>query len=210
MRHIIIRSALLAAAVLSAPRAVAQVSDNSGLLLNLNAAGAVLNTESQGVKSRETGTGFGFLLGYGFNERIALYLAVDALQVRYDGGREIEELDGEYVVGQLDIGLRYTFLGAGSALRPYVSAAIASTGVADEFADEEGGEPFVASAGGSGFSVGAGLQYFVSRRLAVELAVQESITSLSEFEKDGEAIDPAGAGSDLTVARLKLGVTWHP
>jgi outer membrane protein W len=210
MRYNIIGSALLAAALLSATGAVGQASDNSGLMLHLNAAGAAVGTESQGVKSRETATGLGILLGFGFNEHIALYLASEALQVRYDGGREIDELDGEYLVGQLDIGLRYTFLGTGSALRPYVNAAIASTGVADEFAGEDGGEPFVASAGGSGFSVGAGLQYFVSRRFAVDLSVQESITTLSEFERDGEAIDPAGVGSELTVARLKLGVTWHP
>lgn len=201
MKRTLIASALFAGTMLSAGSLDAQVSKNSGFLLNLHLAGNSIESKLNDAESeRESGSGFGLGLGYGFGERFALVINLDAGTISSD-----EEDEPGLVLAHFDIGGRLNFGSTASALRPYVHAAF--SGVAEGVSGEPGGEDVIFT--GAGYTVGGGLQYFFSPRLALDAGLQGSFGEFTQIQEGDESAE-LDEGVEFTTARLQLGVTWHP
>ena len=199
MKRTIGLSALVAGALLSAGSLSAQ-SDNSGFMLNVHLLGNGVSNVGADAEM-ETGGGLGVAVGYGFNDRIALYLNVDAAAIEYDEDEDAP--DDTYDAVTADLGVRMNFGNEGMKVRPYINAAFSGLAVAEEF-DE--GDTMIA---GGGLTVGGGVQYFFSRRLALDLGLQATQGAFTEVTVDDED-EELDEGIAFTASRFQLGVTWHP
>jgi outer membrane protein W len=201
----LIFSALVAGAALTSTSLSAQVSKNAGLMLNVHAQGAGLAVEDG---ETETGFGGGITAGYGFSENLGLYLTLDGANMNY--GDADEDTDGDtYTLGQLDLGLRYTFGNTASALRPYLNAGVSGVTIVDEI--EVGSEATDIAYTGPAGTFGAGIQYFISPSLAIDGGIQASIGKFTKFKVDGDEVDFDGdEDPSFTATRVQVGLTWHP
>lgn len=204
MKRTIGLSALVAGALLSAGSLAAQ-SDNSGFMANLHLVGTGLSLVGDGAEM-ENGGGVGLTLGYGFNERSALYLTVDAAAIEYDEDEDDAAQDA-YGTGTVDLGVRMNFGNESLKLRPYVNAALTAFAVVEEF--EVAGDDVETSLSGGGLTVGGGLQYFFSPKLALDLGLQATQGAFTNVSVDDEDED-LEQGIAFTTSRVQLGLTWHP
>lgn len=207
MKRTLITTALLAGSMFAAADLGAQVSKASGFMLNVHASGSALKLEAGGEESDDTGAGLGLVLGYGFTDRLAVYLGIDGSSIKSDEAEDGTDAS-EYQLAQVDLGIRYTFGGTASALRPYLNAALTGVAVADEYTED--GESLEVTISGGGLTLGGGLQYFFSPSLALDVALQGSAGTLSTIEINGEEVDIEDEDFEFTTSRLQLGVTWHP
>jgi opacity protein-like surface antigen len=203
MKRTLIASALLAGTVLAAGNLDAQVSKNSGFMLNVHLAGNSIKWDVEGEDTEtETGGGLGLGLGYGFGERFALVVNLDAASVSSDGeGAEDEDL----ALAHFDIGGRLNFGSTASAVRPYLN--VAFSGVAEGTTNEDADENVTIS--GAAYTLGGGLQYFFSPRFALDAALQGSFGEFTQIQVGDESTE-FDEDVKFTTARLQLGVTWHP
>lgn len=197
----IVLSGLVAGAALTAGGLQAQ-SNTSGFMLNLHVAGASLGGTVED-SDPESGGGLGAAIGYGFNDRVTLYLNVDAAAMEYLDGEDEDLDDGKYALATADIGVRFNFGGYEDRLRPYLNTGFAGVVIGDE-AD---GSEFTTS--GGGLTLGGGLQYFFLPSLAFDGAIQFTTGSFTMAEFDGEEED-FDTGVGFNHGRVQLGVTWHP
>ncbi|HEX8322152.1 outer membrane beta-barrel protein [Longimicrobium sp.] len=205
MKRTLIASALFAGTMLSAGGLDAQVSKNSGFLLNLHVAGNSIETTLEDMESeRETGGGLGLGLGYGFGETFALVINLDAASVSSDDDDADEDAE-DLALAHFDIGGRLNFGSTASALRPYVNAAF--SGVAEGTTSEDADENVTIS--GAGFTLGGGLQYFFSPRFALDAGLQGSFGKFNQIQLGDESSE-IDEDVKFTTARLQLGVTFHP
>ena len=200
MNRTLIVSALLAGTVLAAGDLDAQVSKNSGFLLNVHLAGNSIDVNVEGEETEaESGAGLGLGIGYGFGERFALIVNLDAASV------SSEDTDEDLALAHFDIGGRVNFGSTASAIRPYVN--VAFSGVAEGTTSENPDENVTIS--GAGYTLGGGLQYFFSPRFALDAALQGTFGEFTEVQIGDESIE-FDEDVKFTSARLQLGVSWHP
>lgn len=204
MKHTIGLSALLAGALLSAGSLSAQ-SDNSGFMLNLHLVGNAFSGTGAEAQT-ESGGGLGLALGYGFNDRIALYLNVDAAAIEYDDDR-VDAPDETFDAVTADLGVRVNFGNEGMKLRPYINAAFTGVAAAEQY--DVLGEDVDQVISGGGVTIGGGLQYFFSPKLALDLGLQATQGAFTQVAIDDED-EEFDEGVAFTASRVQLGVTWHP
>jgi opacity protein-like surface antigen len=192
-------SALVAGALLSAGSLSAQ-SDNSGFMLNAHLLGNGVSGVGADAEM-ENGGGLGVAVGYGFNDRVALYLNIDAAAIEYDEDEGTE--DDTYDAVTADLGVRMNFGNEGMKLRPYINAAFSGLALVEEVEEVD------ATIAGGGLTIGGGLQYFFSPRLALDLGLQATQGAFTQIavEDEDEELDE---GIAFSASRLQLGVTWHP
>lgn len=195
-------SAALAAALLATGDLAAQRSDNSGFMLGAHLAGTSLGTTGRGAESR-SGGGAGIKLGYGFNERIALFLGLDGANLRH---REGEGSGDTFAAASVDLGARVNFGNPSHALRPYLTATTTAVGLSDNVPMFD--TMAEAQTVGGGLNVGIGTQYFLRRRLALDAAFLVTTGSFTEVKVDGTTTEIPGVSFEY--GRVQLGVTWHP
>jgi opacity protein-like surface antigen len=198
---------LVAGALLCAGSLGAQQSDNAGFMLNAHLTGGAITPLGEGTEA-ETGGGLGLALGYGFNDRIILYLNVDGTAVEYDED-VTDSPDDTYSLVHADLGVRMNFGHPGLKLRPYINAAFTGIAAAEEY--ELAGEDLDQVISGGGLTVGGGIQYFFSPALALDLglqATQGAFTRVSIDDED-EELSPDDVTA-FTTSRVQLGLTWHP
>jgi hypothetical protein len=197
-------SALVAGALLSAGSLAAQ-SDNSGLMLNLHLAGDAISSTGADAET-ESGGGLGVAIGYGFNDRIVLFLNIDAAAIEYDDDN-VDAPDDSYDAVTGDLGVRMNFGNEGMKLRPYINAAFTGLAAVEEY--DLAGEDVESTIAGGGLTIGGGLQYFFSPRLALDLGLQATQGAFTTVTIDDEDED-LDEGIAFTSSRVQLGVTWHP
>jgi opacity protein-like surface antigen len=203
MKRTLIASALLAGTMLSASNLDAQVSKNSGFLLNLHLAGNSIKWDVEGEDTeRETGGGIGLGLGYGIGERFAIVLNLDGASVSSD---DADADDEDLALAHFDVGGRLNFGSTASAIRPYVN--VAFSGVAEGTTNEDDDENITIS--GAGYTLGGGLQYFFSPKFAVDAALQGTFGEFTKIQV-GDESEEFDEDIKFTTARLQLGLTWHP
>lgn len=205
MKHTIGLSALVAGALLSAGNLGAQLSDNSGFMLNVHLAGNAITPIGADAEA-ETGGGLGLALGYGFNDRIILYFNVDAAAIEYD--EDVTDApDDTYDLVTGDLGVRVNFGNPGLKLRPYINAAFTGVAIGEQY--ELVGEDVDQIVSGGGVTIGGGLQYFFSPSLALDLGLQATQGALTQVSIDDEE-EEFDQGAAFTSSRVQLGLTWHP
>ncbi|HEX2080800.1 MAG TPA: outer membrane beta-barrel protein [Longimicrobium sp.] len=201
-RHVL---AALAGAALWSGGVRAQQSDNTGLMVGVHVTGSSLGgTGAEAIT--ETGRGMGFKLGYGFNDRMTLYAAADAVVMEYDADRAPEP-DAEYDGATYDFGLRVNFSNDWRVMRPYLLAAI--TGVVTTQQTGSAEAPTETQTRGEGLTIGGGVQFFAWRKLAVDVGYQATAGSFTERTVGGEE-QAFARGISLMHHRGQVGVTWHP
>ena len=98
----------------------------------------------------------------------------------------------------MDVGARYSFGDTAARLRPYVEGAFTRTGTSAFSAPLDEPRP---RSHGYGLTGGAGVEYFVSPRVALDVGVSHS---------RGQFIAGPFDGDGFASTRLNLGVKWRP
>lgn len=202
----IVRALVLASAVAGtvAPAAAqfdepAARSKTQGLNLGLSLSSTAAVVED--ADEADSGGGLSLQLGYGFNDNVSVFTKLSAAVIKAEGFE-----DDQYALAHFDLGLRYSFGGTGSALRPFLQAAYSGRGMSMDLGSE--GQLDMR---GNGFTGGLGLEYFVSPKLAIEGSFSYTAGELNEGRLDGsEWVDLEDAAMDLGSGRLDLGISWHP
>jgi opacity protein-like surface antigen len=179
-----------AAAQSAAPEAR---SKTSGLHLGLYLNGSAMRTDvSDGDDVTDSGGGLGLHAGYGITPNASVFMRVDAASME----------DDRYALAHADLGLRLSPGRSGWAIRPFVQGAVGARAAASENSD--------VVVRGRAFTGGAGLEYFVSRKLAIEGGLSVSFGKFSEFKDGGDWQEMGGGGIKATSRRFDLGISWHP
>jgi Outer membrane protein beta-barrel domain len=196
--------ALVAACAPSGARA--QLSENAGPLLNVHLAHSTVAGTGDFPESRQGGN-LGVTVGYGFGERVALVLALDAAAMGSgDGAGELPDDGFRLYSGTL--GVRFNFGNPGLALRPYLQTGftVVSTSEATQRQDDI---LLDFKTSGTGISLGGGMQWFLSPKLSVDGALHVTQGAMNEVTIYGTDQDrESGLGFDAS--RIELGATWHP
>lgn len=149
-----------------------------------------------------TGSGIAFQVGYGFSPTLALFL--DASGTYYEGR-------SDYLVGQVDLGLRYHFAATTRAIVPYLEGSITGLSITPEVACvcrdgtlQAGTLDFW----GSGFSAGGGLLWFFSPRWALNSGVRLTRARMTEVTMGNVTV--SGLDMNAPASHVTVGVAWFP
>ena len=152
---------------------------------------------------------------------VGVHLDRTAVNFQFDGSRDVLGASGGVTLGygvtnglsvfarantgyrntQVDLGARLRLGSLNGVLRPYVEAATSRVG-SDRNAAEMNADVW-----GTGTTVGAGVEYFLSRHVALDGGVVHTRGRFSD-----RPINEGGTGvSEKFISnRLQLGVTWRP
>lgn len=172
-------------------------SDAQGLVLGVRVLGASIRLLEDEDGEAERGPGLGVRLGYGLGDRLGLFLRAEGARVDYAS----LSTDESYVVGHFEAGARWRFGSPAGAFRPFVEGAVALVSVTDELAGAE------YQLSGGGLTLSGGVEYHLSRRLAVDLSLAATRGVLTSGEFGGEPIEPE---EDFLTWRAGAGVLWRP
>jgi hypothetical protein len=196
-------AAALAGAVLQTGALRAQESDNTGFVIGLHAVPMGLDGVGEATFS-EQGMGMGLTVGWGFNDRVALYGTVDGGYIDYDPDNPAA-VGEDYELATVDLGARMNFGNEFMRMRPFINAALSAVMTTED--GELEGETVTVS--GGGLTVGGGFQYFYRYHWAMLLAVQATMGAFTEADTDEETIEFA-EGFPYSHYRVQFGVNWHP
>jgi hypothetical protein len=205
----LLRFATVACAVLTASGLAAQThSENdvrphgpTGLVvgLNLTSSYATVDGGSFGDhtftdRGREGGGGMHLTLGYNFTPAIGVLL--------HAGGILLND-DDERVLGGVDLALRYSLTGHSEAVIPYLEMAVGGYALEDETSGV-GSE-----LSGGTVSVAAGLNYFLTRRFALNADFRYNVGTFTTARVEGQSITH-DATIGLSTSRVNVGFNWFP
>lgn len=166
--------------------------------LNLTSSYATVDGGSFGDhtftdRGREGGGGMHLSLGYNFTPAIGVLL--------HAGGILLNEED-ERVLGGVDLALRYSLTGPSEAVIPYLEMAIGGHALEDEAG--VGSE-----LNGGTLSVAAGLNYFFTRRFALNADFRYNMGTFTTALIEGRSItDDATMG--FSTSRVNVGFNFFP
>jgi opacity protein-like surface antigen len=187
------------AAPLSAQRAPA--SSTRGFFAGIHLNGSSVKFDGDGDEETESGPGLGFQLGYGFTRKVALYFDGTGAALEGDGGNDVGLAHGE-------IGVRYAFTGPTRRFVPFLEAGIAGMALVEDDAELETGSTGDVSLSGAGFTLGGGVQYYVSPKFALGAGLKFTSGEFTTFKVDNLSV--GGFDTDATTTRINLGFVWYP
>lgn len=185
----------------SAPR-IADPSYTRGLFINARFGGYGIGYEDD---HEGTGEGLGLRLGYGFTDRFTAHMGVDIAGLTDHGAFETLEADEKYGMILLDLGGRFHFRHT-KRLVPFAEAGLTVVGVG--FEDDQSTDGLDTTYGGLGVTLAGGLQYFVSRKFAMEASATFTPGSLMEREIGGAKEEDLGIG--MASVRVAAGLVFYP
>ena len=144
----------------------------------------------------ETGAGAGFVVGYGFTPRWALYGNLS--------GARISSLGGNYGLGHFDIGTRVHFRSGAHVVVPFLQFGLSSRAKAKTVLDRTGEHDFTATGIGLGF--GGGLNAHFTPKFAFSTGVTWSGGNFNRYTMDKVTVP--GETVSATSARVHLGLIW--
>lgn len=189
----------------ASPTAAQSVSTNSvrsysnGLMLGVGLNGASLKTE--GSSDYDSGPGAGLSVGWGFNDKLTLFLDVDGTSMTPKSGGDA------YAFGQADLGIRIHFNTGPDRLVPYIEGAL--TGRSAKQSIYAGGRTADVEIRGNAYTLGAGLMAYIAPRTAMNIALLWTSGNFTEGRIDGTAVPGFGSLS-ANGARFRLGMTFWP
>jgi opacity protein-like surface antigen len=139
----------------------------------------------QGRGSTVLGAGMGLTVSYGMTDAVSLF-------ARAGTG---------YRSSHVDAGARYRFASAARALRPYVEAGVSVVGATRPFYGDDGVTSLRSR--GVGATAGAGVEYYLNPRLALDLGVSYSAGRFAENEV-------TGLRDGFITNRVQMGITFRP
>lgn len=195
----IIRTFAIAAALACAAGTAAQGqtpapearAGSSGLHLGVFVNETVVRGDYEGWDGWDHGLGVGLHVGYQYTPEASVFARVNLAK-----GQEAD-------LTQADLGLRLSFGRTDSALRPFAQGALgvrtADIGSIDQ------------DIRGLALTVGGGVEYFVSRTVAIEGGLSLSGGLFTHGRSGDGGWDPV-EGNTITAfgSRLDIGISWHP
>lgn len=183
--------------LLSAP-VQAQKSNTRGFMLGFQLQGVSQALQNQ--DEPDTGGGVALTLGYGFNNRLTLYLGLSGAGLKPDAGGD------EYALVHADLGLLVHFRAPDQAWVPYVNVALSGRASGFELPNDD----LVVS--GGGLSLGGGIRYYVSPVLGLDLGALLTLGEYTQAEFGGVKVDlsPLNLDADAASFRLGFGLAWFP
>ena len=195
--------ALLLCSTAAAPavaQGVAPASSTKGFFVGAHLNGSSLTADDFNDETQDGG-GAGLHLGYGFTSRLALVTEFTVAALDDGNG-------GDIGFGHFDLGLRYAWTSPTRRWVPSLELGVTGRALAQEDAVLDDGEPHDVSLSGAGFTVGGGIQYYVSPKLALGAMVKFTGGELDRFKVDNVSIDDLNI--DASSTRVNLGITWYP
>lgn len=199
---------LIAVAAVIAPRAVTAqdtsesqgIYSSKGFYIKPHVVGVSWTVEDDFIEiENESGQGLGLGLGYGFSDLFSIFAEWSGATV-YDN-----EGDGSYGLYHLDLGARFT-LGKPTSKLKFLLEAAGSGRVAE--IETVSGNNITAS--GTAGTAGGGIQYFVSRQVALEASLSASVGEMSDIEINGETVPTGDLDLQTVSSRFHLGISWWP
>jgi opacity protein-like surface antigen len=190
-------ASLLALATASTAATQAR-SSTKGLHFGLALNGSSIQLTGDELESDiepESGSGINLTAGYGFNPQLGILLSV--------AGASIDDSGDGYALGQADIAGRFSFANPSRAFVPYVELGFAGLSLQDDLEGEN------LEFQGAGFSGAAGLNYFFSPKLALDLNLRYTMGEFNTFKLGGQSVSNDD-GVELSTARFNVGVSWFP
>lgn len=208
-------------------RQVPSPSKTEGLMLGVHLNATAINSPENTAwplgesldDHRVSGPGIGGIVGFGFNQWFMLYTSIDGslINMRNVGycqrscpdplpGARRDKRNGKYVFAHGDVGARFSIPINNSNWVPFFNTALTLRRASSDEFDE--GEVVLT---GAGLTVGGGVQYFVSRRVAIEGSTQFTAGDLDNLHVDGDRIDTySTARYKQNSFRVSAGVRFYP
>lgn len=191
----LVAASLLALTTASAAAAQAR-STTQGFHLGLALNGSsiqITDDQAEGDIEAESGSGINLTAGYGFTPQFGILLSV--------AGARMD--DAGYGLGQADIAGRFSFANPSRAFVPYLEFGFAGLSLQDDLEGED------LEFQGTGFTGAAGLKYFFSPKLALDLNLRYTAGEFDTFKLGGESVSNDD-GVEVSTARFNIGVSWFP
>ena len=203
MRFTSISSAVMLVLLVSvaATPAAAQRSTTRGFSIGGHLQAASLTVEDDDPSS---GGGLGLRAGYGFDRKFTGYLEIDGITFDVEN----PEMEGEWTMAHVDLGVRYNFANSLRRWVPFLDAAIGVRAVSVEDATSDGEDVGTVTFSGGALSVGGGVSFFTSEKFAIETLMK---FTGGKFEQiDVGDVSVRNLDIDAGSFRFKLGVSWWP
>jgi hypothetical protein len=169
-------------------------SHSSGFFIGIGAEDAGLSNTSGGPT--DNGSGGAVIVGYGFNQRWALYGDVaDATMNAADGS-------GTYSLSHVDLGARVHFRAGPNVVVPFLQFGLTGRQVSETV----NGSNYTGTGGGVTF--GAGLNVHFTPGFALSGSISWAAGNFNDFRVDNYSV--GNYSVDAMTARLHLGVIWFP
>ena len=191
----------LAVVLMQSSPAAAQRSTTRGFTLGGHLQAASLTVEDG---DPDGGGGLGIRAGYGFNRLLTAYLEVDGIAFDVEN----PELDGEWGMAHVDLGVRFNFANSLRAWVPFLEAAVGGRAVTVEDGRVNGTNVGEVSFSGSAFSLGGGIGFFLSEKVALETVLKFTGGEFTQIDVGNVSVD--GLDLDASSFRFKFGVAWWP
>jgi hypothetical protein len=188
-------------ASLAATPAAAQRSTTRGFNVAAHLQGASLTVEDDDPAG---GGGLGVRVGYGFNRNFTGYLEVDGIQFDVEN----PELEGEWAMAHIDLGVRYNFANSLNRWVPFLEGALGARAVSVEDARSDGEDVGTVTFTGGAFSLGGGIAFFTSEKFALETLVKFTGGTFEEVEIGDVSV--SNLDIEASSFRFKLGISWWP
>jgi hypothetical protein len=197
-----LRAVVLAAtaAGITASAAVAQRSTTRGFTLGAHLQAASLTVDDDDPAS---GGGLGARIGYGFNRRFTGYLEVDGIVFEVEN----PDVGGTWGMAHVDLGMRFNFANSLRRWVPFLEAAIGARGVTVDDNNDEDSDAELSFSGGA-FSLGGGLSFFASEKLAIESLMKFSSGTFEQVDVGNVSV--RNLDIDASSFRFKIGLAWWP
>jgi hypothetical protein len=193
---------LAAAAALSlSSSAAAQRSTTRGFMLGAHLQAASLTVQDG---DPDSGGGLGFRAGYGFNRRFTGYLEGDAIV--FDVANPA--FGGYWSMVHLDLGLRFNFANSLRRWVPFLEGALGVRAVTVDDATVDGESIGEVSFSGGAASLGGGIAFFLSEKVALETMAKVTGGEFSQVDVGNVSVD--GLDIDASSFRFKIGIAWWP
>ncbi|HEY0673639.1 MAG TPA: outer membrane beta-barrel protein [Longimicrobiales bacterium] len=190
----------LSASVAVSP-AAAQQSTTRGFNIGAHLQGASLKVEDDDPSG---GGGLGLRVGYGFNRRLTGYLEADGIAFDVEN----PDLEGEWTMAHVDLGMRYNFANSLRRWVPFLDAAIGARAVSVEDATSDGEDVGKVTFSGGSFSLGGGISFFTSEKFALETLVKFTGGTFEQVDVGSVSVNDLDI--EASSFRFKLGMSWWP
>jgi len=200
MKHTIVRApvVMLLVATFAGSAEAQRMPDVTGLHLGaaVNATSIKLDQTAFSSDERESGFGASVYAGYNFTRNFGLLLSLAGSNINDDE-------TNDFGVVHIDLIGRASFPGQ-TPLVPYLELGVA--GVAASYVPDNEDKVELS---GAGLTLGAGLNYFFTPRVALDLGFRFTPGEFGTAKIDGREVD-AGGGVGFNTTRVNVGFAFYP
>lgn len=154
--------------------------------------------------STTMGGGVGVMAGYELNRAVTAFASLDV--AKQNSG--VSWMQGSFGLVHAELGIRATLSPTNTQSTPYLTAAIGKRAIGARITDFDEDEVYDLAFSGTMLSLGGGLQYRLSPKVALDGGVELGLGTFNHYDADGDIGSVNANGS--TSIRVRAGVVWRP